>query len=515
MKRINIISSFLGLVLILFSCSDFLDKESLSELSADTFWSSKQEAEMALAGCFDALQAEGLYFVWPGNWTCSPRELDCVTDDGFYTWDYLPANDIAKNTLTASSTLVSAVWKACYRGIARCNEVILHVPQMGPEKIDPADANRIVAEAKFLRAFLYNYLTSLYRDVPLSLEPTATGHIAKSPKADIISYITGELEEVATSGALPVTIDDKDWGRISNGAVYALLCRIYLYNNMYTEAAAAANKVIQSGQYGIASDYPTLFSDAGTRSDEVIFSVRYKADVVGEEGFLSLGNAYVWGPMNWMLPYKNLVDDYYYIDGKSIIDPSSSYTDPTDYAVRDPRLSFNIITPGTWWGGWGTVDETGPSKGFYFHKWQQDDWDWYDSQDYYVIRYADVLLMRAEALARSGGDKTEIMSLINQIRQRPDVMMPTVQTAEGSNLTHDQLFEVIKHERRVEFAFEGFRYMDLLRWKDLDKAFANCRAEGMGGAHVFLGDKNYVWPIPQSELDNNPVVVQAPEWGGN
>ncbi len=504
----------IGLVFVLSACSDFLDRQSLSELSSDTFWSSQKEAEMALAGCFDALQAEGLYFVWPGNWTCSPRELDCVTDDGFYTWDYLPANDIAKNTLTASSTLVSTVWKACYRGIARCNQVILYVPKMDPKAIDKSQADRIVGEAKFLRAFLYNYLTSLYRDVPLSLEPTATGHIKKSSKAEIIKYITGELEEVAASDALPVTLDDNAFGRITKGAVYALLCRIYLYNDMYAEAADAANKVIQSGKYGIAPKYDVLFSDAGTRSNEIIFSVRYSGLIKGEEGFLSLGNAYVWGPMNWLLPYKNLVDEYYYIDGKAITDPSSSYKNPTDFSTRDPRLKFNIITPGTWWGGWGTVDETGPSKGYYFGKWQQDDWDWYDSQDYYVIRYADVLLMRAEALAKSGGNKSEIINLINQVRQRPDVMMPTVETAEGTNLTHDQLFKVIQHERRVEFAFEGFRYLDLLRWKELDKAFARARAEGMGGAHTFLGAKNYVWPIPQEELDNNPVLDQAPEWGG-
>lgn len=513
MTKIKTIGYLILIAFLLSGCTDFLERASLSELSAETFWSSQKEAEMALAGCFDALQAEGLYFVWPGNWTSSPRELDCVTDDGFYTWDYLPANDIAKNTLTASSTVVSTVWKACYRGIARCNQVILYVPQMDENAIDKTVADRIVGEAKFLRAFLYNYLTSLYRDVPLSLEPTVTGHIPKSTKNVIIDYITNELEEVAASNALPVTLDETDFGRITKGAAYALLSRIYLYNERYAAAADAAAKVMQSGKYAVDPDYDKLFSDAGTRSNEIIFSVRYSGLVQGEEGFLSLGNAYVWGPMNWLLPYKNLVNEYYYIDGKPV-GQSSTYNNPTDFATRDPRLRFNIITPGTWWGGWGTVDETGPSKGYFFGKWQQDDWDWYDSQDYYVIRYADVLLMRAEALAKSGGNKNEIMQLINQVRQRPTVNMPKVENAEGANLTHEQLFKVIQHERRVEFAFEGFRYMDLLRWKELDQAFARARAEGIGGAHTFLGDKNYVWPIPQVELDNNPVLNQAPEWGG-
>ena len=132
----------------------------------------------------------------------------------------------------------------------------------------------------------------------------------------------------------------------------------------------------------------------------------------------------------------------------------------------------------------------------------------------YVIRYADVLLMRAEALAKQNTGKDEIMSMMNQVRQRADVMMPKVEDAEGSNLSYDQLLDVVKHERRVELALEGTRYFDLMRWKEMDKAYERCRADGGAGSHIFDSSKGYVWPIPQSELDNNRALVQAPEWGG-
>lgn len=109
-----------------------------------------------------------------------------------------------------------------------------------------------------------------------------------------------------------------------------------------------------------------------------------------------------------------------------------------------------------------------------------------DNQDMYVIRYADVLLMRAEALAKQGIEKEEIMSLVNQVRQRADVMMPKVEDAEGGNLSYEQLLDVVKHERRVELALEGTRYFDLMRWKEMDKAYERCRQDGGAGSHILI-----------------------------
>ena len=126
---------------------------------------------------------------------------------------------------------------------------------------------------------------------------------------------------------------------------------------------------------------------------------------------------------------------------------------------------------------------------------------WDNGQDFYVVRYAEVLLSLAEAMVQKGGYVySDVTALVNEVRQRADVNMPTVEEVEGTSLSKDELLEVIKHERRVELAFEGLRLFDLYRWKELDKAVANIENERtMYGlayeARKFNGERDYVWPL--------------------
>ena len=139
---------------------------------------------------------------------------------------------------------------------------------------------------------------------------------------------------------------------------------------------------------------------------------------------------------------------------------------------------------------------------------------WDNGQDFYVVRYAEVLLSLAEAMVQKGGYVySDVTALVNEVRQRADVNMPTVEEVEGTSLSKDELLEVIKHERRVELAFEGLRLFDLYRWKELDKAVANIENERtMYGlayeARKFNGERDYVWPLPTAELDTNKKLVQ-------
>lgn len=508
------IISFLFLSFLSISCSDFLERSSLSELSNETYWQNEDDANRALAGCYNALTQEGLYFTYPGWATASPRELEFATDNGFFTWiPWLAPDVLTTNSLTPSSNLVRSVWKASYRGIARCNTVIHYVSLMSEDQISKEKATQIICEAKFIRALLYNHLTSLYRDVPLTLDViTATNsQIPKSPKAEIVNQIISDLKEITGEGMLS---QDKDLGRATRGAALALLCRVYLYNNMYTEAAKAAQDVIDLGKYKIDPNYANLFTESGNNSSEIIYSVTFKFSSTdqGVGGFLAYNYGY---PMEWLAPFRNLSDDFYCTDGKPIT--KSHLYDENDDSTRDPRLTYSIITQNgkydgapardAWWS-WNN-----PTR-LFVRKYQHGSSPIADSQDFYVIRYADLLLMRAEALANLGENKSEIMSLIDQVRQRPDVMMPKVENAEGNGVSFTDLLNIIKHERRVELAFEGCRYFDLLRWRGMEDAYARARAEGVGGSHIFDSSRGYVWPIPQSELDNNRALVQAPEWGG-
>lgn len=510
-------SALLLLAVALSSCSDFLDRESMSDLANSTFWNTEEEATRALVGCYDALQSEGSFgFCWPGGKTCSLRELDYATDNGYFAWiPWVGPDCITTNTMSPTSSVVLAVWNSMYAGIARCNNLIENVTVMIEDgKINAETGNTYIAEAKYLRAMYYTQLTSLYRDVPevFTTLTTATSQVPKSDKAKIVERILGDLDEITEGDLLPVTTDR---GRVTKGAAYALKTRICLYNEMYSEAAAAAKKVIDLGCYNIDPSYGNLFTETGCASSEIIFAIRFKhTDQQNSEGgFLAYNYGY---PMEWLLPYPNLANEYYCTDGKSITD--SPLYDPDDDSTRDPRLTYNLMTVNgdsydgpvkdAWWR-WNSPFSL-------FQRKYQNQRTTYgaDNQDMYYIRYADVLLMRAEALANLGTDRDEIMDLVNQVRQRADVMMPTVQQAEGAGLSYPDLLKVIKHERRVELPFEGTRYFDLLRWHEMEDAYARCRADGGAGSHNFDSNRGYVWPIPQSELDNNHALVQAPEWGG-
>ena len=508
MKRIKIQIGVLiiGLGIILQSCSDFLDLKDPSSVSVGNYWNNEDDAKAMLAGCYSVLQLQGLYYNYYNG--CDPRSLDGFgTTDGSSGWWFWSPSELALTWggLSASHELVETVWETCYKGIARCNEVILYVPQMGTEKINQASADRIVGEAKFLRAFYYNYLTSLYRDVSLSTEPTSTGYIPKSSKADIVEFITEDLKKVAESDALPTIVSSDERGRASRGAAWALLTRIYLYNQQWTEAAAAAKKVIDLN-YSLEDSYLRLFSEAGNTSNEVIFAVRFSATIDGTEnrmrGFLSTrNNDEYYSPIGVT---QDLLNEYYDKNGKPVSESSFSSDELLDPGNRDPRWGYNFVGIEEGWESEDWIDWyqvlTGKINKYQDYTVTEK---WYDDQDYYVLRYADVLLMRAEALANSGGSQSEIEGLINQVRNRASVNMPHVTAAEISNA--GGILNVIKHERRVEFAFEGHRYFDLKRWGEFEK---------LSEYNHIGAEKSKVWPIPQKELDNNKVLVQAPEWGG-
>jgi len=499
MERIKIqfIILIFGLGYTFSSCSNFLNLNDPSTVSAGNFWNNITEAESALASCYNALYLQGLYYNYYNG--CDPRALDGNgTDDGVpgNAWPSPPQSALSRGNLVPSHELVKDVWNTCYKGIARCNDVISSVPEMGDGKIDPQDADRIMGEAKFLRAYFYHYLTFLFRDVPLSIKPVTTGNMPVSKKADVVKFIIDDLKAVAESEALPQKVPAAERGRVSRGAAWALLCRIYLYNQQWTEAADAALKVMSQQDYGYAlePDYLKLFSEAGVTSNEIIFAVRFSGTAGGANnelrGFLS--TRYNQDYFTLYTPSSSLLNEYYDRNGN----PSTSI----DPDIRDPRWKYNFI------GVTESLVNGQEVLSGYINKYQDYTvtQKWYDDQDYYVIRYADVLLMRAEALANSGGSQTEIESLINQIRDRDSVKMPHVTPSEIT--ASGGILNVIKHERRVELAFEGFRYFDLKRWGEYSKL----------SEYKFIGEeKSHVWPIPQDEIDNNKAIVQAPEWGGD
>ncbi|WP_373060134.1 RagB/SusD family nutrient uptake outer membrane protein [Zunongwangia sp. H14] len=499
------------LLITLVGCSDdFLDRTSLNDLGSDNFWSNEADAEMALMGIYSALQNPYLFDSDP--YTGGVTRLDYLTDDGYTAWQWMAGAPIAIGQHNATSWLIGDFWTANYRVISRANRVIARVPEI--PGIDEEIANRIVAEAKVLRATSYNLLGMTYQDVPLITEPQAVeeADVPKSDRSEIYAFITQDLEAIIDDLPNPADIAPSEFGRIDKGAALAMLSRIYLYNDQFSEAAARAKDVIDLGYYSLAPDYDALFSVANENSNEVVFRVAF--DRIIDEG--SSFAAY-WGYIDYQRALPDLAEAFYTIEGEPI-EESSLYNPEIPSENRDPRFSATLLSNGdTWKGEPVTIDED-----YYFQRKyteEENNEDHFNSpQDFYVIRFADVLLMRAEALVQSGAyDESEVIELINQVRDRVD--MPGVEETAGIGLSQEELMEVIKHERRVELAFEGLRYFDLVRWEELDDVYQ----EYMDSEYQRLLDLgypdvrprsfiSYKWPIPQGEIDVNENLNQHNEW---
>ena len=514
MKKILFI--FVIITALMAGCSkDFLDRNSLTEMSNETFWKTESDALLGLDACYDALQPRGILNT---NYWGNGREMECeMSDNGVHSWwSGCPLRDQA--SLSASDwNAGSETWQPYYVAIARCNAVISQVGKM--TAIDANDARIIAAEARFIRAYCYNMLVMLYRDVPLITEPQAAtaSHKAKSTKDEIVTFLITDLKDIVS--ILPATVPADKFGHATKGAAQALLARVYLWYGYYAEAAQAAKDVMDGGNYSLFPDYKALFSPANETCNEIIFSIRYTRGP-SDDGFREMeeGGGFSTDPEAHISPTQNLADAFYCTDGLPVsVSPLYNANIPSQN--RDPRFDATIVSKGSLWFG-TTVDMNKmQTTGMAWRKWAEEGaGDKRDTdQDYYLLRYGHILLIRAEALVQSGTyTEAEVDNLINQLRAR--VGMPLVAAVEGTGLTKQQLLDLVKHESRVETAFENLREYDLKRWGDVEKSMVIYNQEcdknpQIGGLKWTNGKSNYFWPLPQHEIDiNKPELVQATEW---
>ncbi|MEN8117712.1 MAG: RagB/SusD family nutrient uptake outer membrane protein [Bacteroidota bacterium] len=505
---------FIATILVTGCSEDFLDRKSLTDLADDTFWTTEADAEMALAGCYANLQSTHLYN--EGPWQAGVVRWDYMTDDGWIAWGWMQGGAMSRGEHSTTDGMVSNFWNESYQTIVRCNRVIETVPTLGEEIISNVTANQIVAEAKFIRALIYNLMTQTIEDVPLvvAIPSVDEAEVPVTPKNEVVSFILSDLEgcveDLSEKGA-------PDWGRVTKGAGYALLARINLYNENWPAAATWAQKVIDQG-YTLFPDFHGLFQNANEINNEVIFPVRFMRGP--DENGASFGGYWGQTPKRWEEALPNLAEDYFCTDGKPITE-SDLYNPEIPAEGRDPRLGATLVTNGSLWKG-APVDMSKKShSGFVQRKYieEHNNEAHFDAEeDFYVFRLGEVLLMKAEALANSGGSTDEVFALINQLRDRESVQMPHVDQSEVNNYFGGSIVEMVRHERRIETAFEGLRYIDIKRWgilkeRAIDYYMANEKPiNGKLTNRHWLGPQQLIWPIPQSELDVNPALVQHSEW---
>ena len=402
------------------------------------------------------------------------------------------------------------------------------------------------AENRVLRAFYYFELAKRHGGVPLVTKVLNTSEETRIPRAsadEVFNFIVSEIEAVKDSLQTDWgTFEASLHGRITLGMAIALKSRALLYaasplfnteNNIvkWENAAAAANELLQMNSYSLDGDYRNLFlADNTAKSPETIFAVR-----VGAGNTLEKANYPITTPggNTGVTPSHNLVSAYEY---KGTPDPANPY------AERDPRLHLSIVTNNSTWNGRiirmlpdSTDDYRIPQTsktGYYLKKFLNDGLDLNNEEKklrtWIIFRLGEIYLNYAEAMNEAYGPDDDhgygltARQAINIVRNRPNVEMPAI-----TALSKEQFRAKVKHERRIELAFEDHRYWDLKRWMDaattLSQPLLGVRPVYNNGItsynvfevekRVFIAPKMYLYPIPQSEvIKSNGVVVQNPGW---
>jgi len=510
MKNTNKIITIFFLLSVLFGCSDdLLDKTPLDRLSPSTFYQNETQAKMALMGIYNAIQ--------PNATPTHFYQYEFMSDNGYCQAAWQGSNEIGSWSANSNSWAPNAKWQQDYAIITRANQFMKDI---STAPVNDEVQTQMVAEAKFLRAYAYSDLITYFGDVPLITEvlDLADAYVSRTPKSDVFDQIIIDFSDAAT--VLPKSYSDV--GRATKGAALAYKAKILLYNQKWADAAQAAKDVMDLGVYNLFSDYSGLFTESNENNSEVIFDIQYTTSQTQPWP----AEPFVLGTWQTSNITADMINSYYMTNGKSITDATSGYNDQDPYTNRDPRLDATVVLPGT---AYGTALFIPASYAEYPCGAKPRKYAEYGVADVntstlntILMRYADIYLMRAEALIESGSTDQEIYDLIDDVRER--VGMPTVESVEGTGLNQTQLRQIVRHERRVEFCMEGTRYADMLRWKDeslvhdvygYDKSKLSDPSDPAKWVFEqikistinFNASKGWLWPIPQGDIDINENLL--------
>ena len=501
--KAKLLIMILGITALLFtSCEDFLDKNPRDAISSQTFWNTEMDAEMGLAGVYSTLLNQSAYDHQRAN-------FDCMTEIGYQYANHYETANIARGLIEPTlGGYISSIYSQSYKGIAVCNSFLDNIDNVD---MDPAKITRYKSEVMFLRALFYFTLTEFYGGVPLPTKPVTIeeAKVAQSTKAEVVAQVLQDLDN-AISGLPDAAYTD---GHAVKGSALALKAKVLMHNENWSQAAAAASQVIQSGIFSLyTGNYQEMFLTVGQDNNpEIIFSAKY----------LNPDRNATWGPdiINgwWNSPsiQPDFPDYYECIDGLPI-DQSPLYTgDPSDKTNRDPRFDYTVRykdepivrSDGYEWSDWtaGAKGDAPMLKKYVNPESVPIDYSTLSDQDYIFIRYADVLLTYAESQNEASGPDQSVYDAVNAIRLR--IGMPELPVG----LDQAGMRDRIRHERMIELAGEGYRYWDLKRWKTAETIIPQIVDPG-GVQRSFDPSKHYLFPFPQSEIDINENLVQNPNY---
>lgn len=481
MKNIKFTGVILLLVIFISCKKSFLEKTPPDALAENDYYNTADQAKAAVNAAYASLENQNLYTKYLTKLFIAPTgDVILNNTDGYALMNF---------SFTATEPALFNAYSTLYEGVYRCNIVLQKVPAIA---MDTTLQSRYLAEAKFLRALYYWHLTTLYGEVPLFTEPFKTpgdALVAKSSIADIYKVMIQDLQDAIPILPLKSQYGASDVGRATKGAAESLLGKIYLYEQDYQDSYDWFFKVISSNEYGLMDDFNHIINVNYENNIESVFEVQFAeigaADVAN--GQADNDNPQVNGGTGNTLPTQQLVNAF------GTNDPRLGYTIFMQGQPFAPQLSTpsqNLDTYQSIWSATGYNIKKGLIPVAYVNN---------GGTNWPIIRYADVLLMYAEA-ANEIGEIDEARGAVNLVRERPTVNMPDLTAANTD--TKEKMFQAIVHERRVELALEYHRFNDLRRW---------------GMAQDTLGPLGYTardryYPIPQVEIDINKNLKQEAGW---
>ena len=499
MKYLQIITAIVLISAFGFGCSkDFIDKEPLVGTQETVFYKTEEDAIFAVNSAYSALQfemSEAGHFRW--FWG------DIMSDDsekgGSGDNDVFDLKLLEEFEGPTGTDLLEAEWRADYVGVYRSNVVLDKVPGIDMDETLKA---RILGEAKFIRAYFYYQLVTIFGDAPLITSPLAPSEyqIGRSPAAEIWALIEQDLTEAAAVLPLRSEYGIEDLGRITKGAAQGMLMKAYMYQRKFAEAQTVGEEIRDSGEYELAVDYASIFTSGGENGPGSIFEIQYMNASGGNWGYHQQNEG------TFTNVFQRARGQF---EGFGFNIPTQDFVD--EFEAGDPRLSATVFREGDQMGDRGifTKEATGGFPHDYYPK------KYYSNANEAapfgdaapnglsndrVIRYADVLLMIAEA-AYHNGDESTARQMVNLVRARArnTATQPVLFPISGSG---PELLEKIYHERRVELGLEGHRFFDLVRQGRAAEVLGNIGSGFRAGTHE-------VFPVPDSQIQaTNGKITQ-------
>lgn len=423
------------LLTAMFPSCEVLEVEPAQSISAETALTTVKGVQQALNGCYDALQFAGYY---GRNYILAP---ELVSDNGLATGTIKEYKELANNSLLADNVVVEGIWNDIYTAINRTNNVIYYAPQV--KDIQAAELNNILGQARFLRALHHFNLLRLFGPVPLKDQPSLNaGAALNTPRAPIAALYSFILDDLIFAES---NITNTNPALATRLAATALMARIYLYQQDYENARLKATAVLAAPALKLETEYAALF-EAGNNTETIFHAAFDEQD-------------------------KNRLAEYFLptsFGGRKEVSPSSTLL--TAYEAGDARFPVSISSPASDPYGTKYTDiSTGTDK-------------------VYILRLAEMYLIRAEAEARLNGNMVQIKADIDTLRQR-------AQLGNVVASSYADLILAIEKERRVEFAFEGHRWFDLVRTN-----------RAMDLKPTVTQACQMLFPIPLSEIQTNDAI---------